>query len=344
MTLRPRLLVIGGGSIGERHLRCFQQTERVDVAVCDSNAELSRALTEKYGLRESFDDFAAACASQPDIAVICTPAHLHIPMAMQLVEADVPVLVEKPLSVDLQGTEDLLSLAESRGVTAGVAYVYRAHPALEAMRHAVQSGRFGRPVQVVAVFGQHFPFYRPAYREIYYRDRATGGGAIQDALTHVINAAEWLVGPVTELVADADHLVLEGVTVEDTVHVLARHSGVMAAYSLNQHQPANEGTLTVVCERGVARFEIHRGRWMWSEQPEQPWQEEPCPLLQRDELFRRQAAAFLDAVAGQAAPLCTLQEGLQTLRVNLAALRSTASRSWEAVSMLFAAPLEDPRR
>lgn len=343
MTLRPRLLVIGGGSIGERHIRCFQHTERVDVAVCDSNVELCAALSEKYGLRESYDDFAAACASNPDIAVICTPAHLHIPMAARLVEAGVSVLIEKPLSVDLEGVEDLLSLAESRQVVVGVAYVYRAHPALAAMRQAVQSGRFGRPVQVVAVFGQHFPFYRPAYREIYYRDRATGGGAIQDALTHVINAAEWLVGPVTELVADADHLVLEGVTVEDTVHVLARHSALMASYSLNQHQPANEGTLTVVCERGVARFEAHHCRWSWSERPEQPWHAEPCPALERDELFRRQAAAFLDAVAGQTPPLCTLQEGLQTLQVNLAALRSTSSHRWETLLVPTSSYREDPR-
>ncbi len=41
-----------------------------------------------------------------------------------------------------------------------------------------------------------------------------GGGAIQDAITHTMNAAEWLVGPIDSLVADARHCVLEGVDVE----------------------------------------------------------------------------------------------------------------------------------
>ncbi len=72
----------------------------------------------------------------------------------------------------------------NRGLIAGVAYPYRAHPTLAAMRDAIASGRFGKPLEVVVVAGQHFPTYRPAYRDIYYRDRATGGGAIQDALTH----------------------------------------------------------------------------------------------------------------------------------------------------------------
>ena len=330
MTERLRLLVVGGGSIGERHVRCFQQTQRVDVTLCESNPSVREAVAERCGLEtNTFDNFDAALASKPDVAVICTPAHLHVPMATKLVDAGVPVLIEKPLSVSLHGTEDLLSLVQSKQLTVAVAYVYRAHPALQAMRHALHSGRFGPVVQVVAVFGQNFPFYRPAYREIYYRDRATGGGAIQDALTHVVNAAHWLVGPITELIADAAHQALDGVTVEDTVHLMARHDRVLASYSLNQHQCANEGTLTVICKRGMVRYETHHGRWMWADHPEAPWHIESTAPLQRDELFRQQADAFLDAVEGNKQPLCSLQEGLHTLRINLAALRSLESRNWE---------------
>ena len=148
--------------------------------------------------------------------------------------------MEKPLGTSLEGIETLRQSLGKRNLTAAVAYVYRANPILRAMKEAIAAGRFGRPVQVIAVAGQHFPAYRPAYREIYYRDRATGGGAIQDALTHVFNAAEWLVGPINRLLADAAHQVLEGVTVEDTVHVLARHGSVMGCYSLNQHQAPDE--------------------------------------------------------------------------------------------------------
>lgn len=329
MTHGPRLLVIGGGSIGERHVRCFGKTGRVQVALCEANHEVRAAVAERYGLRETFEQLEVACAARPDLAVLCTPAHLHVGMARTLVEAGVPVLVEKPLSVTREGVDELIAMARERAVTVGVAYVYRAHPALGQMRQMLADGRFGRAVELVAVFGQNFPFYRPAYREIYYRDRATGGGAIQDALTHVINAAEWLVGPVSELVADAAHQVLEGVAVEDTVHLLARHGTLPASYSLNQHQAANEGTITVVCEAGMLRFEMHRQRWLWTEGPQDEWHEGPGPPLERDELFIRQAHAFLDAVEQKTAPLCTLEEGAQSLRVNLAALRSLETRTWE---------------
>jgi predicted dehydrogenase len=327
---RHRVLVIGVGSIGERHLRCFQATGRCELSFVEINDALRQSIGQRYGVPglASLDD---AIAKRPGIAVICTPAHLHVPMATQLAEAGIHLLLEKPLSTSLDGIERLRQAINRRRVICSVAYVYRAHPVLTAMRKAIQSGRFGRPLELVAVSGQHFPTYRPAYRDIYYKDRVTGGGAIQDALTHVINAGEWLVGPVTRLVADAAHQRLEGVSVEDTVHVLARHGDVLASYSLNQHQAPNESTITVVCERGTARFEGHECRWRWLTTPGEAWHDEPHEPLERDSLFIAQANQFLDSVEGKRPVACSLDEGLQTLRVNLAALASADRGGWQSI-------------
>ncbi|MFO0954040.1 MAG: Gfo/Idh/MocA family oxidoreductase [Isosphaeraceae bacterium] len=319
---RHRVLVIGVGSIGERHLRCFQATGRADVALAEVDPALRASVAERYGVSGGFARLEdALAAGRPDVAVVATPAPLHVPMATALADAGVHVLIEKPLGTRLEGVDNLQSVIEKRGVTAAVGYVYRAYPLLRAFREEVLGGRFGRPVELVVVSGQHFPLYRPAYRSIYYNDRATGGGAIQDALTHVINAGEWLVGPVDRLVADAAHLVLDGVSVEDTAHVLARHGGVLASYSLNQHQAPNEATITLVCERGTLRCEFHASRWRWAAEPGGGWNDEPVASLTRDEPFILQANGFLDAVDGIGPVACTVDEALQTLRVNLAAAR-----------------------
>jgi predicted dehydrogenase len=204
------------------------------------------------------------------------------------------------------------------------------------MRQAIRDGRFGRPLQLVAVSGQDFPFYRPAYRQTYYAKRESGGGAVQDALTHVINAGQWLLdAEISQVVADAAHLSIPGVNVEDTVHVLARHAGggagdrVLASYSLNQHQAANETTITVACEHGTARLDLHESRWRSATKPGEPWADQNSgPPLDRDGPFVRQASAFLDAVEGTSPPLCTLAEGVATLRANLAILRSVETGGW----------------
>ena len=287
-------------------------------------------VAERYRDAKSFGDVGAALNQfAPAAAVIATPAPFHVSQAIDLARRGAHLLIEKPLSVSMDSVDELA--AASSRVRIAVAYVYRAHPALAAIRDAIASDRFGKPVEIVAVCGQNFPHYRPAYREIYYAKHASGGGAVQDALTHVINAGEWLVGPIARLAADAGRQVLEGVDVEDTVHVIARHGDVMGSYSLNQHQAPNETTITVVCERGTARFEFHRGRWSWMEKPDTPWNEEPSATLATDGLFVRQANAFLDAVEGKAPPLCPLGEGVQTLKVNLAILRAAAEARWEVV-------------
>ena len=327
------MVIVGAGSIGERHLRCFLATGRVEVSVCEVNPALRAAMAERYQVKHTFEAYDAALASQPDAVVICTPAHLHIALAAQAVRQGAHVLIEKPLSATLDGVVELQQEVARRRVISAVAYVYRAHPALAAMRVAIQSGRFGQAVQIVVVAGQNFPFYRPAYRETYYRDRKTGGGAVQDALTHFINAAEWLVGPTECLVADVGHLLLEGVTVEDTVHVLTRHGTVMGCFSLNQHQAPPETTITVICQRGTTRFEYHDCRWRWSAKPGGEWHDEPASPLERDTLFIRQAEAFLGAMDGGNQPLCSLAEAVQTLRVNLAILASAEMREWKTINV-----------
>lgn len=282
----------------------------------------------RYSLREGFADVDSGLAAAPFAAVIATPAHTHVPIAKKLVEAGVHLLIEKPLSTSLQGVKELCSRILEMQLTAAIAYVYRAHPLLGKLRNDVLGGAVGNVVQVVVTAGQHFPTYRPAYREIYYTDHRTGGGAIQDALTHLVNAVEWVVGPVSRLVADAEHKVLPGVQVEDTVHLLARHGEVMATYALNQHQAPNETTISVMGTRGTARLELHHQKYQRFEMPEKVCEEMQLPPQERDAMFVMQAHAFLDCLESGVPVPCSLDDGLQTLRVNLAALESAKSGKW----------------
>jgi predicted dehydrogenase len=322
------ILIVGTGSIGERHLRCFATMKRAEVALCEINATLRNSVAERYSVERVYAHFEEALASKPDAVVICTPAHLHVPIALKAARAGVSMLIEKPLGVSLEGVDDLLFEVKRRELSAAVAYVYRAHPALRSMRDSLVSGRFGKPVQIVAVCGQHFPLYRPAYRNIYYKDRLLGGGAVQDALTHIINAGEWLIGPIDSLIGDVGHQLLDGVSVEDTAHVLTRHGKVMGCYSLNQYQAPNETTITVVCERGTVRFEYHENRWRWMTEPGGRWQNEQVVRFERDTLFTLQADSFLGTLDGRAGPLCSLEEAKQSLRINLGILRSARDGRW----------------
>lgn len=322
MSDLPHVLVIGCGSIGERHLRCFLHTGRCRAAVCDTNAQLVAEVAGRYGV-PGFDSLEAAAAAFPATAwVICTPAHTHLALTRRGLEAGVHVLIEKPLATGLDGVEAVrAAMAAHPASHVAVAYVFHAMPWLQEMRAALLSGEFGRARHASLVAGQHFPTFRPAYRDIYYARHESGGGAIQDALTHSVNAMEWLLGPTTRVFCDAAHQVLEGVEVEDTVNLSVRHGDILAGYCYNQFQAPNELELRVHAERGSLVLELHRQRWGWLRHGDSDWTWQSKPA-ERDDLFTWQAAAFLDGCAGLPSPLASFEEGVQTLKFNLAALES----------------------
>src|SRR5262245_44987196 len=109
-----RVVVVGVGSIGERHLRCFLKTERAELGLVEINPELRAAVAGRYGIQEAFSDLDAAIARGFDAAVVATPAHLHVPMATRLAEAGLDLLIEKPLSIGLDGVENLQTTVRQR--------------------------------------------------------------------------------------------------------------------------------------------------------------------------------------------------------------------------------------
>ncbi len=319
---RSQILVIGCGSIGERHVRTFLATGRVGVIACDTRLAIRQDMISRYKVEAVSDWLPMLDNPAVTGVVIATPAPSHVEIAIRCLEAGRHVLVEKPLALSLANTDRLLTARDRARRFAGVAYVLHFVPALQAARQFIQAGSFG-PVRHVAVnTGQHFPFFRPAYREIYYSDRAQGGGAIQDALTHMANAVEWVVGPTTQVFCDAAHQVLEGVTVEDTVNASARNGGALVSYALNQFQAANDTRWDFHAETGSVRVELNAQRWGVLARGETEWRWHAAPSAERDQIYAAQASAFLAGTEGKPNPLCTLEEGIQTLRFNLAALLS----------------------
>jgi predicted dehydrogenase len=315
------VLIVGCGSIGERHLRCFKNTGRANVTACDANPALLQKMADTYGVPVS-NNWEAALQQKFDAVVICTPAPLHVPMARSAMEAGSHVLVEKPLSNSLEGAEELCALRDRLKRHVSVAYVLHVYPILVQAREFLRRAEFGPVRQVTVVTGQPFFIYRPAYAQTYYRDRRMGGGAIQDALTHSVNWVESVIGPSESVVCDCAHQVLPNVEVEDTAHVAIRHREALSSFSINQFQAPNESTYQFNAPNGSVKIETHNSRWGTFAAGATAWTWHDVPPLDRDGPFALQANAFLDQIEGKPSRLCTLEAGIATLRFNLSALAS----------------------
>lgn len=332
MNSRHSVLVIGTGGIGERHVRCFQNTGRVEVFICEPNALRRAEIADRYKTT-GFAEVGEALGSRKfDAAVICTPAHTHIPIAQTCMNAGLHALIEKPLATSLEDIDRFLDVERMTRRVVRVAYVYRSIPAVQRAREIVQSGRLGAIRHIAAVAGQNYPSFRPDYRRIYYAKRESGGGAMQDALTHAVHGVEWIMGPVREVACMAHHQVLEGVEADDTVNLICLHeSGAMASFALNQFQAPNESRILFHGEKASLSLEISNQRVGIQGFDDGGWTWESMPHGERDAMFVMQANSFLDAVEGRPDNLSGAADALQTLKVNLAALKSSDTRSFVTI-------------
>ena len=123
MSKLPTVLIIGCGSIGERHLRTFQSTGRCHVIACDTRPAILADMAEKYKVETSTDWKTAMASPACTTVVICTPAPYHVPMATEVLKSGRHCLIEKPLALSLEGMDELTAAHQASGRACHVAYV-----------------------------------------------------------------------------------------------------------------------------------------------------------------------------------------------------------------------------
>ncbi|PXA96223.1 hypothetical protein DMC47_18105 [Nostoc sp. 3335mG] len=326
-----RVLIIGSGGIGRRHLRGYEATGRASLAIVEPHAERRREVESSFSLSGSYADLEEADLSAFDLAVICAPAHLHVPLMLKCAAAKLPFMVEKPLAVTMDGVDAALDAVRKTGILARVGYVRRIAPELLAVRQQIEEGKIGALRLVYVNSSQDFPKYRPDFQRTYYARPEMGGGAILDAASHTFDMLIWLMGRPVAVGAMYDRLVLDGTETEDTCLVnICFESGAMANVTINQFQKPNISEASFIGTTGnlqlahsVLSFaDDDSGQW----KDRRDYMDGLVPTEAHQARFAIQANAMLDAIEGKPCHLATLEEARQNLQIALAAKSSWRDR------------------
>ncbi len=330
------ILLIGSGGIGQRHIRGYARTGRATVHIIEPDERRREHCLSTYGIERAYAGVDDAPFDRYDAAVICSPAHTHVPLGLRCARAELPFFVEKPLSVDLDGVEELCEEVSRRALPVRVGYVRRSSTEAQELRRRALAGDVGELKLAYVNFSQDYRKYRPDYREIYYAKEATGGGVILDAASHAIDLLMWIMGPIAEVCGMHDRMVFEGVECEDTALMLLRFaSGAMAQVSLNQFQKPNVQVFEIIGTEGNIRLDMaslslstdDSGEWKPLAHPRQ-FPAGADPLEIHEARFALQANLFLDTVSGEKTPLTTIEEARENLRVALALKESWRRRAF----------------
>lgn len=320
----PRILVVGCGSIGERHIRNLRGLGVSDLRVFDPLPARVQQVCDDHGL-SACASLEVGLATRPDAVLVCTPPHLHTEIAQAAVEAGAHVFVEKPLAHTLDGVDALLAAAAEQQRVICVGYNLRFHAGLCKLQKLLQEGAIGRPLVIRAEVGQYLPDWRPGrdYRGGYNVSAAQGGGIILDA-SHELDYVRWLGGEVQAVYCWAGHLSSLEMDVEDTAAMILRlANGVLAEVHLDCIQRGYARTCKIIGERGTLVWDYSEGvRWQGERDGELrllPVRPDP------NEMYAREMHHFLDCVEGRSQPTVDGAAGRRVLQIALAANQSAAT-------------------
>ncbi|MDP6151963.1 MAG: Gfo/Idh/MocA family oxidoreductase [Phycisphaeraceae bacterium] len=318
------ILIIGTGSIGQRHLRNALRIEEVRCSVAEMNAATREKVASEHPVQAVYADYREANLASFDGVVIAVPAHLHIPIAIDVVAAGTHVLSEKPLSTSPDRVNELIRLRDEKGVVVSVAFTLRSNPIMQDIKRRLADRELGAPLLVNAYYGQYWPRMRIDYPPAYAQSRETGGGVIPDHLVHYLNCFEWFFGPTAQVSATQWRRALDDIATEDVGLVTLRYASDVTAHigSCLFQQDTTAG-LQIICEAGTYQLKddcntlnVYRGST-------QKWMRETAGASERDDVFVAQMQHFIDCTQGRATPLCSIEEAAQTLCTVLTALESS---------------------
>jgi predicted dehydrogenase len=327
MTNPIKIVVVGSGSIGKRHLRNVKALfdERADgseVIACDVVPEALKFVEKEYGIRTTSNMEEAF--QEADAVFICTPNHLHATQALQAVRAGCHVLVEKPLAHSMEHVDELLALAKEKGVFVTVGYMMRFYEPFLKLKQLLQRNAIGKIYSARVEFGFFMPGWRPTqdYRKNYGAIKAQGGGVILD-VTHEINMVTWLFGPIHEVFCFAGTQSDLEIDTEDTAEILMKSKdGVIISLHLDYLQRAYSRNCKIVGEKGTIIWDFVGHELKIYNKDTKEWTSVSKEIKDFNEVYVAEEKHIIDCIDGKAFPEVTGEEGKEDVLIALASLES----------------------
>lgn len=339
---KTRIAVAGAGYIGQAHLGVVRSSPTCTLSAIVDPAPGAAALAAAAGVPHYASLEELISKDSPDGIVLATPNQLHVEHALCCIDADLPMLLEKPLAPTFAEGERLVQLVERSGAKVLIGH-HRAHsPIMAKAREVVESGQLGRLVSVTG----SATFLKPDH---YYDDapwrREPGAGPILLNMIHEVHNLRMLCGEIVAVQAMASHAV-RGFPVEDTVAIsLSFASGALGTFMLsdtaasarsweqtsqeNKAYPSYDDEDCYVISGTNGSLSVPTMRLKTYPRPEdrswwKPFEQGVVGMV-RDDPIKRQMEHFGAVVRGQAQPLVSARDGLANLRVTEAIVRAAKS-------------------
>ncbi|WP_334018918.1 Gfo/Idh/MocA family protein [Alteromonas sp. S015] len=313
--MSKRVAVIGLGSIAERHRRNIRLLwpESKIYAISSSGRRPQPPIPHCDELISCVND---VLKKPIDMAIVASPAPFHALHAIELIQAGIPTLIEKPLSTNLEDANAILTCAYGANNQVAVGYCLRFLPSALLMKSLVEKRKVGQIFNVFIEVGQYLPDWRPNkhYKDTVSASAELGGGALFE-LSHEFDYCQWMFGELSLQHASLRSSPQLKLDVEDMVDVVATlPNGALVNIHLDFLQRQAHRTCRVVGSDGVLNWDLINNSVTFSDSNgnetiynDAHWD--------KNQMYTNMLAQFATApIQNYGSMLCTPAQALNTVR------------------------------
>jgi UDP-N-acetylglucosamine 3-dehydrogenase len=306
--------VIGLGQMGKNHLRVLNDLSGVSVVgVVDP---LAKDLDFQMTIEKLI-------SLKPDYCVVSVPSVFHLEVTMQLIDAGIHFLIEKPMSLDSKSANQIISESERSGVKGAVGYIERSNSAMLKAKELLQQGFLGNLIQISTRRRGPNPL------------RIKDVGVTKDLATHDFDGITWLTGMNYKSVyATCYKSRLNGN--EDLVSCVGTlESAINATSNVDWITPTKIREISILGQNGALKVDTLNSDLIYYQAAEIESSDRFTSHLRggfqgditniafpKKEALQVEHENFVEFLEGKPASIATLREGLQVIKVAEAALLS----------------------
>ena len=215
-----RILIVGFGSIGKRHLENLMNVSNNQLIICSKRNDLEGYKKKGVIIHRTLNE---ALKDKPDVAFVTNDTSLHVPTAIVLAKNNMHLFLEKPLSNSLKDVEKLHTIIKKKKLITQMGCNLRFHPCIKKIKSMIEQQKIGKIISAQVQTCSYLPDYHPweNYRKGYAARKDLGGGIILTQI-HEIDYMYWLFQEVENVISMSGKFSDLDITAEDYVSSLLK--------------------------------------------------------------------------------------------------------------------------
>ena len=320
-----KILIIGFGSIGKRHLQNIFANFNTQLIVYTKRKDLGKLEKKNFIITDSLKH---ALSYNPDIAFVTNETSLHIDIATKLAKHGVHLFLEKPLSNSMRNVKKLRSLISSKKLITQMGCNFRFHPCLIKIKKILDTNELGRIISVQVESSSYLPDWHPYENYRFgYAARDDLGGGIALTCIHELDFLYWFFGDVKKIFSVTGKYSDLEVTSDDlSAMIIIFKNNVVGELHLDYFQRPDFKSCKIKGTKSTLYWDSTTNEVKLFSQKNKSWKSiYKLKNFDNNQMYVDELKHFFKCIKNNKKTINDIDDGIKTLKVVLSAKKSSES-------------------